>query len=150
MSLVHRRLYRVDQIEVLDAARYIEDLCADTVTFMGQNWAKHLTLNLLPVMVPTSKAVTLGLLLTELMINANKYAYGGGAGPLDVELTETTTHLVLVVADRGYGIPAQPDEKVPSKGLGSRIMAGLLLQIGAKLTRSDNNPGLRTEISVPL
>jgi len=30
VAVVHRRLYRGDQIELVDAARYIEELCADT------------------------------------------------------------------------------------------------------------------------
>jgi two-component system, chemotaxis family, sensor kinase Cph1 len=41
VSLVHRRLYRGDQLALVDAARYIEELCADTFAFMGQDWAQH-------------------------------------------------------------------------------------------------------------
>ncbi|NPD70400.1 GAF domain-containing protein (plasmid) [Lichenicola cladoniae] len=75
VALVHRRLYRGDHVEVVDGARYIEELCADTFSFMGQDWAKHLALDLMPVLIATDRAVTLGLVLTELLINSNKYAY---------------------------------------------------------------------------
>lgn len=144
VALVHRRLYRGDQIELVDAARYIEELCADTFSFMGQDWARHLSLNLSPVMISTDRAVTLGLMLTELMINSNKHAYGGGSGPIEIELIEDRTHLHLIVADKGGG-------KVSTrKGFGSRVMEGLLAQLGGELATSDNHPGLRTTITMPV
>jgi chemotaxis family two-component system sensor kinase Cph1 len=144
VSLVHRRLYRGDQLALVDAARYIEELCADTFAFMGRDWAQHLSLNLSPVMVSTDRAVTLGLLLTELLINANKYAYDGLAGPIEIELIEDRTLLHLIVADKGGG-------KVASgKGFGTRIMEGLVAQLGGKLTYADNLPGLRTMVIIPI
>jgi chemotaxis family two-component system sensor kinase Cph1 len=144
VSLVHRRLYRGDQLALVDAARYIEELCADTFAFMGQDWAQHLSLNLSPVMVSTDRAVTLGLLLTELLINANKYAYDGLAGPIKIELIEDRTLLHLIVADKGSG------KVTSSKGFGTRIMEGLVAQLGGKLTYADNLPGLRTVVIIPI
>ena len=144
VALVHRRLYRGDQIEVVDAARYIEELCTETFSFMGQDWSQHLSLNLAPMQVSTDRAVTLGLVLTELMINCNKHAYGGAAGPIEIELLEDRTHLRMIVADRGAG------RRVARKGFGSRIMEGLLGQLGGELSYGDNAPGLRTTVVVPL
>ena len=143
VAAVHRRLYRGDQIEVVDAARYIEELCADTFSFMGQDWAQHLTLNLAPVMVSTDRAVTLGLVLTELMINSNKYAYGGAAGPIEIGLFEDRTNMHMIVADKGSGRVSN------RKGFGSRIIDGLVAQLGGTLVFGDNYPGSRTEIIMP-
>jgi chemotaxis family two-component system sensor kinase Cph1 len=143
VAAVHRRLYRGDQIEIVDAARYIEELCADTFSFMGQDWAQHLTLNLATVMVSTDRAITLGLVLTELMINSNKYAYGGAAGPIEIGLRENHTNVHIIVADKGGG-------KVSNRqGFGSRIIEGLVTQLGGTLAYGDNYPGLRTEITMP-
>ena len=144
VALVHRRLYRGDQIETVDAARYIEDLCADTVSFMGPDWARHLSLHLAPVLLSTDRAVTLGLILTELVINANKYAYGGAAGPIDIELGEDRTHMHLIVADKGSGRISG------RKGFGSRIMESLVAHLGGTLAYTDNQPGLRTEVTIPI
>lgn len=148
VALVHRRLYRGDQIEVVDAARYVEELCADTFSFMGQDWMPHLTLDLAPVLVSTDRAVTLGLVLTELLINANKHAYGGAAGPVEVQLAEDRTHLRMTVADKGGGKGA--GRVSSSKGFGSRIMEGLVAQLGGELTHDDNHPGLRATIRMPI
>jgi chemotaxis family two-component system sensor kinase Cph1 len=144
VSLVHRRLYRSDQMGLVDAARYIEELCTDTFAFMGQEWAQHVSLKLSPVMVSTDRAVTLGLLLTELLINANKYAYGGRPGPIEIELVEERTLLHLTVADKGGGMVSY------SKGFGPRIVEGLAAQLGGELNYAQNNPGLRAVITMPV
>jgi len=144
VALVHRRLYRGDQIEVVDAARYIEELCADTFSFMGQDWAKHLTLHLSPVLISTDRAVTLGLVLTELLINSNKYAYAGVPGPIQIELKEDRVHLQMIVSDKGVGRASS------RRGFGSRIVDGLVKQLGGELTQGDNHPGLRVAVTVPV
>ncbi|HEV2677815.1 MAG TPA: histidine kinase dimerization/phosphoacceptor domain -containing protein [Aliidongia sp.] len=144
VGLVHRRLYRGDQIELVDVARYIEELCADTVSFMGEDWSQHLTLNLSPSIVSTDRAVTLGLVLTELLINSNKHAYDGAAGPIEIGLAEDRTHLHLIVADRGAG------KASARKGFGSRIMDALVSQLRGTIAYTDNQPGLRIEVTVPM
>jgi chemotaxis family two-component system sensor kinase Cph1 len=143
VSLVHRRLYRGDQAEVVDAARYIEELCADTFSFMGQEWSQHMTLSLSPVLISTDRAVTLGLILTELLINCNKYAYGGEPGPVEIELNEDRTQFRLTVADKGIGIV------LARKGFGSRILDALVTQLGGVRVQSDNHPGLCVVVTVP-
>jgi chemotaxis family two-component system sensor kinase Cph1 len=144
VALVHRRLYRGDQMGVVDLARYIEELCADTFSFKGKDWKEHLTLELAPVLVSTDRAVTLGLVLTELMINSNKHAYAGQEGPIEVELREDRTHLQMIVSDKGSG------KLVTEGGFGSRMVEGLVAQIGGELTYSDNAPGLRTTLKLPI
>ena len=144
VALVHRRLYRGDHIEVVDAARYIEELCVDAFSFMGEAWKPHLSLHLSPILISTDRAVILGLVLTELLINVNKYAYDGKEGPIGVELIEDRSHLRMIVADKGGG-------KVSvRRGFGTRIMEGLLGQLGGELTYDDNRPGVRVSVNVSL
>jgi chemotaxis family two-component system sensor kinase Cph1 len=78
------------------------------------------------------------------LINANKYAYAGGAGPIEIALTEDHTHLRLAVSDRGPGRLAKAD------GFGSRIMSGLVRQLGGTLTDENTSPGLRVALTVPI
>lgn len=144
VALVHRKLYRGDQLQVVDAAKYIEELCADTFAFMGENWAPHLSLNLSPTMLSTDRAVALGLVLTELIINVNKYAYGGSAGPINIELVEERTRLRMTIADKGIGRASA------RKGFGSRIIEALVGQLQGDLSYEDNLPGLRAVLAVPV
>jgi chemotaxis family two-component system sensor kinase Cph1 len=143
VALVHRRLYRGGQVEVVDAARYIDELCTDTFLLMGEDWSRHLSLVLAPIQIPTDQAIPLGLVLTELLINAHKHAYGAAPGPIEVQLIEDQTHVHMIVSDKGRGIAVQRE------GFGSRIMAALVHQLGGVIAFSDNAPGLRAAVSVP-
>lgn len=144
VALVHRRLYRADQIDTVDMGRYLEDLIGDMNASMGEEWAGMITVDASPVLAPTDRAVTLGLVVTELVINANKYAYGGAPGPIEVSLEEHRANLRLIVADRGKG------KHQITEGFGSRMMNVMIKQLGGQITYSDNKPGLRAILTAPL
>ncbi|BCJ91323.1 histidine kinase [Terrihabitans soli] len=144
VSLVHRRLYRADQLEAVDAARYADELLTDLVSSMGAEWERTVTRDLQPVMLPTDRAVGLGLVLTELVINANKYAYGGAAGPLRVTLIEDRNTFRLMVADQGGGRTGN------RKGFGTRMMDALVGQLGGSLDYEDNKPGTLAVLVAPI
>lgn len=144
VALVHRRLYRADQIETIDLARYLEELAAEMLGTMDAGWADKLTLDIAPILIGTDRAVTLGLVLTELVINANKYAYGGAPGPIDIALEQHRASFRLIVADRGRG------KHTPSEGFGSRMMAAMVSQLSGELEYRDNKPGLRAILTAPI
>jgi light-regulated signal transduction histidine kinase (bacteriophytochrome) len=144
VALVHRRLYAGSETRVVDGARYIEELCADTLAAMGPEWQEHVALDLSPVLIPTHRAVTLGIILTELFININKYAYGGEAGPIEVRLSAERTGFSLLVADRGSGVVSS------RRGFGSRMINSLVAQIGGQMVYENNEPGLRVILSTPV
>jgi light-regulated signal transduction histidine kinase (bacteriophytochrome) len=144
VALVHRRLYRADQLEAVDAARYVDDLLNDLLSTMDAEWKAKLVRDLQPVMLSADRAVGLGLVLTELVINANKYAYGGAAGPLSVVLSEDRNQFRLIVADEGKGRGAV------QSGFGSRMVNAMVVQLSATLDYEDNRPGTRAVLSAPI
>lgn len=145
VSLVHRRLYRADQLEIIDAARYLDELLNDLIASLGAEWRDHLVRDLQPIMLPTDRAVGLGLVLTELVINANKYAYGGAVGPLRVTLSEDRNLFRVVVADQGGG-----RSKAARKGFGSRMMEVLVAQMEGTLEYENAQPGTRAVLVAPI
>lgn len=144
VALVHRRLYRADQIEIVDMARYLEELVGDMNDSLGAEWAGKISVDASPVLVPTDRAVTLGLVVTELVINANKYAYGGKPGLIEVSLEEHRADLRVIVADHGKG------KHAPTEGFGSRMMNAMVKQLRGDLTFGDNKPGLRAILTCPV
>jgi chemotaxis family two-component system sensor kinase Cph1 len=142
VGLVHQRLYRGQQADLIDADRYVEELCEDTLAAMGAEWRPYLVLDLTPLTIVTQRAVPLGLILTELMININKYAYGGNPGPIEIRLLQDRLHFQLTVADHGVGI----EGATPRNGFGSRMMHALVQQLGGTLTFESNSPGLRATL----
>jgi light-regulated signal transduction histidine kinase (bacteriophytochrome) len=142
VGLVHRRLYRGDQLETVALDRYLTELAEEMVGTLDEDWGRCLRVDAAPVTVPTDKAVIIGLVVTELFINAVKYAYHGKPGPLDIGLVEDGDRLRLTVADQGGG------KQGPRVGFGSKMMDALVRQMGGVLTYHDNAPGVRAELSV--
>ena len=103
VSLLHRRLYRGEDVSVTDAGGYISELCDTLIVSLGPEWRNHFVLRLDPVMLPIDSAIPLGLLAIELIINVSKYAYDGQAGPIDVTLSDDRLGFRFSVADNGHG-----------------------------------------------
>jgi two-component sensor histidine kinase len=90
--------------------------------------------------------VVLALVITELLTNAVKYAYGGRAGPIDVSLAQSSSGLRIIVEDRGAGIAAEPSES----GLGSELVCGLVGQLEGEIKVETSTRGTSIILSVPL
>lgn len=144
VSLVHRRLYSADQVRTVDGARYVDELLDDLLASTDSGWAAQVARNLEPVLLPTDKAIGLGLILTELFINANKYAYDGAPGPLEVVLSECGNTFRLTVADHGKGRGSS------GNGFGSRMIDALVHQLGGSLEFFDNQPGTCAVLCGPI
>ncbi len=144
VGLVHRRLYTDDRLETVDLARYIDELCADLRTSMGAEWHDHLKLYLAPMVMMADRAIHVGLILTELVINATKYAYGGAPGPISVTLEQHQNRFRLVVADRGSG------KTLTRKGFGTRMLDTMVERLSGEITEASNEPGLRVIVTAPV
>lgn len=136
VSTVHSRLYRGDSDTAVDLNRYIGELIDDLGASMGPDWAAAIESDLAPVCVDAGRAVTIGLILTELIINAQKYAYDGAPGPLRIALSEHHNDFRLVVADQGKG------GHKTGKGFGSMMIESLVGQLEGRLDYRDREPGL--------
>ena len=99
--------------------------------------------------------------LTNLIDNALKYTPVGGH--IDLEVKHADDRIVVVVADSGPGIPAEARERVlqrfarldesrskPGNGLGLALVRAVCDQHDGKLVLSDNAPGLRVTMSLPV
>ncbi|HEY1928585.1 MAG TPA: sensor histidine kinase [Caulobacteraceae bacterium] len=94
---------------------------------------------------PRRTAVILGLVVTESVINALKYAFPANrGGRILVEYWETAGGWGAAVSDEGTGLRggAEPE----SGGLGIAILETLALQLNAKTTLTNSSAGLRVEL----
>lgn len=144
VALVHKRLYRDDSVEAVDLGRYLEDICVDMRETMGGEWKELMTFELSPLLISTDRAVNMGLILTELIINANKYAYGGAPGPIAVKLEQHRHRFRMTVADRGLG------SHQPGKGFGTRMMNAMVERLAGTIDFTPNEPGLRVIVDAPM
>jgi two-component sensor histidine kinase len=81
--------------------------------------------------------------VTELIINAQKYAYDGAPGPIAVTVRALPEQLQVEVADRGAG-GWQPS------GFGSRMMMVMVKQLAGELSFEDNRPGVRAVLTAAI
>jgi two-component sensor histidine kinase len=90
-------------------------------------------------------SVSLGLIVTELVINALKHAFPAGrGGNITVRYGTRNSDWMLSVSDDGVGMPTGV---VPAKaGLGTSIVQALARQLGAAVDVADAHPG--TSISI--
>jgi chemotaxis family two-component system sensor kinase Cph1 len=144
VALVHRRLYSGDQVQTIDLSRYLEDLCTEVKTSMGEEWSGLITFDLSPVLVATDRAVNIGLILTELIINANKYAYAGQPGPISISLRHVRNSFSLIVADKGAGKIANRE------GFGTRMLNAMIGSLNGKLDETSAEPGLCVTVTAPV
>ena len=85
-------------------------------------------------------SISLGLVVTELVINALKHAFPDGRhGRIAVGYGRNGNDWTLSVVDDGVGMPVGPVE--PKAGLGSSIVVAIAKQLEAELSVVDNQPG---------
>jgi two-component sensor histidine kinase len=85
-------------------------------------------------------SVSLGLIVTELVINALKHAFPGHlSGKIVVDYHAKGGKWTLSVSDNGKGMPSGPE--TPKPGLGTGIVEALSRQVGAEIEVIDGNPG---------
>jgi two-component sensor histidine kinase len=85
--------------------------------------------------------VAIGIIVNELVMNAVKYAYPDGAGPIHVELKPDGDDLLVAIADDGVGLNAKADPR--STGMGQRIVSAMAVKLDATAERDPNHPGTR-------
>ena len=136
VSAVHSLLYIGENATTIDMGRYIGELVADLTASMGPDWAAAAETELAPVDIQAGRAVTIGLILTELIINAQKYAYKGKPGPLRIAFEEDGAVFRLRVEDEGEG------GHLAGKGFGSMMIQSLVGQLEGVIDYRDRDPGL--------
>jgi len=96
--------------------------------------------------VAANKSVSLGLIVTELVINALKHAFPGHArGKIAVDYRSNGPDWNLSVEDDGVGMPTG-DQRAKA-GLGTGIIEALAKHLGAGIEVLRSDPGVAITIS---
>jgi len=62
VSLLHRNLYKSEEVGVTDVGRYVEDLCENLIASMGEGARSRKTASG-PVMLSIERTIPVGLIL---------------------------------------------------------------------------------------
>ncbi len=130
MSLIHQKLYQDENTSKIAMPEYVNDLVSYLHDSFDSDHSIVFEQAVEPLELDVSQAIPLGLIITESIVNAIKYAFlNGESGVVNISLErEGTDHLVLSISDNGIGLPADID-KMGHNSLGLDLMQGLAQQL---------------------
>jgi two-component sensor histidine kinase/CheY-like chemotaxis protein len=141
VAQVHRRLYTSHDLNSVMLNQYLDSLLEDLRRSAEGNRMSRLTLKAVPIEIDPDRAVAIGIIVNELVMNAVKYAYPDGAGPIHVDLNAQGDDLVLAIADDGVGLNVKIDPR--STGMGQRIVSAMASKLEASVERDPAHAGTR-------
>ena len=126
---------------------YFTNLCASIAASMIADPDQiSLVVEGAPGIVDARVSVSLGLIVTELVINALKHAFPDHrSGRITVACEVKGPNWTLSVTDNGVGMPSDPAHIRP--GLGTSIVQALAKQLSATLKTDAAHPGTRVVVA---
>lgn len=141
VAQVHRRLYTSHDLKSVLLNQYLEALLEDLRRSAESNRMSRLTLKAEAIEIDPDRAVAIGIIVNELVMNAVKYAYPDGAGPIHVELKLRGDDILLSIADDGVGLDDNADPR--GTGMGQRIVTAMAAKLEATVERDPGHSGTR-------
>jgi PAS domain S-box-containing protein len=145
---LYSKLSQADTIEAVDAAIYLDELCHDLIASVNEEGDTSIVLktDIDNALLPTDRAIPIGLIVNELVTNAVKYAFPSDTkGTVLVTLKRAPGELRLTVADDGQGA----DPRRADSGLGGRLVERFAQQLGGQLKRESNSRGTTVYLILP-
>ena len=137
----------VTQLKSVELRTYFADLCRSISASMIDD-PKRLSLETIVDDTTTNSdvSVSMGLIVTELVINAIKHAFPDqiAGGKITVSFATDEGAWLLSVSDDGAGMPVGKNRGKP--GLGTGIVEALSKQLEASVTVLEASPGTRVEV----
>jgi chemotaxis protein methyltransferase CheR len=149
VAAVQSYLHASEAIEQIEMGPYLTKLSSGLASSMvNPDQAIEIRVIANPGTLPTSHAVSIGLIVTELIINAVKYAFPlvRSSGSIRVTFEMAKSDWKLTVADNGVGRrrSRKPDA---STGLGTVLVAALAKQLKAQVSETSSKKGMSVAVT---
>ena len=147
---IHRRLYTSSDVRVVELGSYLMSLIDELSAAIDDAQKRNSVLLQADadVRVPTDKAVSIGVIVTELVTNACKYAYPPGTrGEIRVILRRAGEGLLTIaVEDDGIGWKGVGPAR--GTGLGTKVMNAMASQLQTSMVYEPVPQGTRAVFSL--
>lgn len=149
ISLIHKRLYSSGDVGMVALDEYLSALLDNLETSMhAAGHGASLRYDIDALKLPTDASINLGVVVTEWVTNAFKYAYPEHPGEVRVGLKAAPGgRAELVVEDDGVGRRAEPN--VRGTGLGTRIVTAMAASMGGDIDYRARSPGTAARLVFP-
>jgi chemotaxis protein methyltransferase CheR len=148
LGQLYSKLSKANTVESVDAATYLDELCHGLITSVHAEVGTSIVLqtDIDSELLPTDRAIPIGLIVNELVTNAVKYAFQSNKkGTVRVSLKRVPGELRLTVADDGQWVHHQRTDS----GVGGRLIDGFAQQLGAQVERKSDSQGTTVHLILP-
>jgi PAS domain S-box-containing protein len=146
MSAIYERLCLAGSVQSIDFGTYVENLAKSILgTYYHPTTRIALNVRAQHIEIDTKRAISLGLIVNELLTNAVKHAFpDGSSGTIAIGLRRIGDSASLTVSDDGVGLRSKGDIE-ESASMGMMLIRELVKQIGGVLEIDD---GEGTSVSI--
>ncbi len=144
---VQRQLNATDAIDRIEVSSYLSKLCASLAASMvAESQPIAIEVSAVHDMIGSDKAVSLGLIVTELVINAIKHAFPVTRKNATIKVTYETREddWKLTVSDNGVG---KNQAANANSGLGTAIVQALVQQLNAVIAIDSGATGMTISVT---
>lgn len=150
MALIHEKLYQTGNLVGVKLGDYVQDLASHLMSSysLDSNKIKLIT-DIDNVSLGIDTAISLGLIVNELLSNAFKYAFPNDASG-EIKLSykpSDENNSTLIISDNGIGFPQNIDFK-QTESLGLQLVNTLVEQLEGNIELSRNG-GTEFKIVLP-
>ena len=149
VATVQGHLHASDGIEQIEMRPYLAKLGAGLASSMvSPDNEIDISVEVSDGTLPSSHAVSVGLIVTELVMNAIKYAFPKPRAlpRISVRFEVAKSDWNLIVSDNGVGRVPNPDSE-SSTGLGTALIGALAKQLNAQISETSTKDGLTVEVT---
>ena len=147
LGTVHRRLYQSDDVTRFDVGEFVRDLVTDLVGVATRDRVR-IRFDLDSITVAAEDAAPLALIINEVATNCLKHAFPDQrSGTLGIGVKIGDKRLMITIADDGVG---ENVTGLSDKSFGTSLIATLSRQLKGTVVWTNNNPGTKVTIDVPI
>ncbi|MDB5714201.1 MAG: two-component system sensor histidine kinase/response regulator [Sphingomonadales bacterium] len=147
VAQIHRKLYTSDNVKIVAMDDYLTGLVTELeLTWSTPQSPRPMMLTADELCLGTDKAVSVGVIVNELVSNACKYAYKPDeAGEIRIILAaDGPDHFLLKIEDDGCGLPLNAIPR--GTGLGSRVIAAMAQSLRSTISYDSGHDGLSASL----
>lgn len=145
---LHKHLFTTGNVGEVAADTYLATLLSQLESAMAANGSSvTLTRQLAPITLATNDAINLGIVVTEWVTNAFKYAYPTGHGEVRVSMAKAANGVEITVEDDGVG--KIEDQQAKGTGLGTRVVSTIAGQMSASVAYRPRERGTEACLTLP-
>lgn len=137
MATIHELLYKTADFDKIDYQVYVHSLVENIRESMDRGTEERVSpeviIEMKDIYLNINTSIPIGLIITEILTNAFKYAFvGREEGTIEVKMEQKDSVYELVIKDNGIGLPSDFDKR--SEGtLGHQLILMLVEQLAGTL-----------------